>query len=272
MAMFNKIRVLAFKMKAAFCLAILILMSFFLYCTEAKAYPNPKVERYIDNILARITPYTIKIAGVEFLINDNKVYPPGKLITFFANYLLESNQLKDKVVAEVVESCFPLGIIAAKNGAKEAVGIETSAEALECARYNIIANKLHDKAYVFTGNRISTLLPHYRHKIDVLVADIPWEKILASTFENIPAARQTIARAFYDIDGKLITDILTNGPLLLAPGGKILITSADEVIEGIKEICAKHQMQYEIVASADLHNDGNIHYILSIVPQIKNKF
>lgn len=222
-------------------------------------------QQYINDLIERKVPYFVNILGSTFIISDTQVYPPGKLTTLFATHLLNNELIKNKVIVDAGAGCFALGILAAQAGAKEVIGTDISQAAVNCARENIILNKVNSNARILKENGLTKLLPEYMRKVDLLLSGAPWESISQIQFENIPEKRKFISLAFYDVEDRLITDVLKNGPLLLSPKGKILITASMRVIDRINQLCEKHKKIYRIIAEKDLHNDGNIHYILEIL-------
>lgn len=229
-------------------------------------------EKYISKMLARKVPYQVKIMDGSFTIRDTEVYPPGKLTGMFVKYLVDNKLFIDKVVADIGVGCFALGIMAAKYGAKEVIGVDIcpnhviSPKTIECARENILANGVQDKVKIIEYNRVKSWLGEYERKIDVLASGPPWDSISSHEFQKIPVHHQQLSRAFYDIDDHYIISLLTQGPRLLSPNGKIFITASLRVLDRTVSFCKKFGIKHNIVKSEDIHKDGNIHYILCLTP------
>ncbi|KJV77809.1 hemK domain protein, partial [Rickettsia hoogstraalii str. RCCE3] len=65
------------------------------------------------------------------------------------------------------------------------------------------------------------MLPKFLGKIDILVSGVPWDNLSKNEFNSIIPARQSISRAFYDVDNALIKDIMLQGFNLLSNQGRI---------------------------------------------------
>ncbi len=228
------------------------------------AQVNANAEKHITKMLSKKVPYYVRVLDNDFVINSINAYPPGKLTEMFAQFLIDNNLLRDKVIADVGSGCFALGIIAAKNGAKSVVGTDISDYAIKCAKDNLQLNNLTKDIDIFHGDGVSVLLPEFRHKIDVLLSGAPWDSISDKEFKGISDEKKPLSRSFYDVGDKLIISILTTGFELLSPEGRIFITSSKRIIERIKELCLKYKLGCKIVKEEDLHKDGNTHYILEI--------
>ncbi|MFV9884822.1 MAG: hypothetical protein AB8U88_07710 [Rickettsia conorii subsp. raoultii] len=108
------------------------------------------------------------------------------------------------------------------------------------------------------------MLPKFLGKIDILVSGVPWDNLSKNEFNGIIPARQSISRAFYDVDNALIKDIMLQGFNLLSNQGRIFITSSLRKIQRIEQLCSEYQLNCKILKGEDIHNDGNTHYILEI--------
>lgn len=216
-------------------------------------------------MLHRPIPYDVNVMGVTFQIQNHLVYPPGILTEFFVKTLLEKNLIADHTVADVAAGSFALGILAAKAGARSVIGIDISPDAVEFASVNIARNKLGDIATIVQGSGLTPLLPKYAGKVDLVLSGAPWDSISEMEFAKIPIDKKPLTRAFYDVGDFLITDILLNAPQLLTPSGRIFVTSAMSVIKRLESHCDKHQRGYRIINEADLHDDGNLQYIVEIL-------
>lgn len=225
---------------------------------------NPMADNYISKMLAKQTPYEVAILDATIKIRKNSVYPPGNLTRMFANYLLQHEVIKDKIIADVGAGAFALGIVMAQHGAYLALGTDISDDAIACAHENIIINGVQDNAFVFQGQGVNPLEEQYQGKIDILLSGAPWDTISSFDFEQISEERKLLSRAFYDVEDQLLTSVFTQGFNLLAPHGKMFITACLNIMPRIEQLCLKYQVSYKIVDAQDLHNDGNIHYILEI--------
>ncbi len=234
-------------------------------------YPFQEAEKYIDRIIERNLPYERQILNINWSTKDHNTYPAGSLTKMFATYLIENNIIKDKTVADIGSSSFAIGVIAAKNSAKEVVGTCITYEATKNAQENIVSNNVGSIAHVIEGSGARPLLSQYKGKIDVIVSGPPWNTISSEDFNKIEESRKALTKLFYDIDDIIITDVLSNAPLLLAPGGKIYITASSKIMDRIKHLCELNHMTYKIVKEEDIHKDKNIHYILMLTPEKKEK-
>jgi len=234
-------------------------------CSMKNLVPtNPDAEKHISKMLNKQVPYQIDIIDCSFVIKNKNVYPPGKLTTMFAQYLLENDLAKDKVVVDVGAGCFALGIIMAKHGAKEVVGIDINKDALICANQNIELNGVERKTRLVYSNGVSQIAAKFFRKVDLLVAGVPWDSLSISDYEEIPEERKMMSRAFYDVGDQLLTNVLSRGLDILSSRGKMFITASMRTIARINDFCTIYKANYTIVKEQDLHNDGNIHYILEI--------
>lgn len=249
-------------------LYLLFIVTFGISYKFVKNFFRRDVEKYISKMVARNTPYEKNILNCTLIINNNNVYPPGKLTEAFLIFLLESNLIKNKIIADIGCGCFALGIFTVKNGAKLAVGTNINKFAISCAKDNVALHKVEDKTILLQGNEIEPLLPEFKDKFDLILAGAPWDTISKEKYDNIKQERQTISRAFYDVDDKLIISILTKLNCLLASKGRVFITSAMNKIHRLEILFVKYDIKYKIVKSIDIHNDGNIHYIIELI--IKN--
>jgi release factor glutamine methyltransferase len=189
----------------------------------------------------------------------------------FANYLVADLGVSNKLIANIGSASFALGIIAAKNGAREAIGTDILPEAIDCGLENARINELTDKARVLLGDTIDPLLPLYRERVDLLVSSPPWDKISIKDFANISKHRQTMSSAFYDREDYFLNSLLSKAPLVLSKKGIILITASKRVLSRFEKIVFSHQMHIKVVKRADLHGDGEIHYILQVykIPTVR---
>ena len=221
------------------------------------------VENYIERIQRCKIPYSIKICNVDFIIQSHDVFPSGKLTELFVKFLVEEGIVKERVIADIGAGSFALGIVAVLNGAKKAIGVDINKKSVECAKQNINIHSVSDKAEILHGG-INKLYPLFQNKIDVLVSGLPWDTISLKEFNNINPERKLLARAFYDVDDELINSILLKGFNLLNKKGQIFITSSLQVLNRMNNIFRQYNVIYNIVKEEDIHQDGNIHYILKL--------
>jgi release factor glutamine methyltransferase len=177
---------------------------------------NPVAEKWITYMLSQKIPYHIHILNNDFIVNNVNAFPPGNITEMFTEFLIENNLLKNKVIADVAFGCFPLGIIAVKNGANTVIGVDISEYALQCATDNLLLNNIDTKkVHLFKGDGVSPLLSNFAGKVDIIVAGAPWDRISKADFEAIAPERKPMSRAFYDIDDELMTSIMVKGFELL---------------------------------------------------------
>ncbi|ALN40722.1 modification methylase HemK [Rickettsia rhipicephali] len=246
-------------LKCYYFVIIVLLLS-----TKSMASINPEAERYISSIIHKHVPYQVNVLNNNFIINNVNAYPPGRLTAMFAKFLIDNNLVKNKVVADIGSGCFALGIIAIKNGANTIIGSDVSQHAIQCAKDNLVLHGIAKNVYLFKGDGVLPLLPKFIGKIDIIVSGIPWDNLSTNEFDSLIPERQAISRAFYDVDDALIKDIMLQGFNLLSHQGRIFITSSIRKIERIQQLCLEYQLNCKIVKEDDIHNDGNIHYILEI--------
>lgn len=225
---------------------------------------NPMAEAYISKMLHQEVPYEVDMLQCTFKINNINAYPPGKLSLMFANYLIDNDLVKNRIVVDAGAGCFALGIISAKQGAKLAIGIDITQEALSCARENIISNAVESNAFILEGNGLDPIIPKYNGKVDLLLSGAPWDTLSSQEFNLLPDDRKALSRSFYDVDDRLIADVLSRGPSLLSPRGRIFITASKRIMGRLEKLCDLYKAKYQIVKQEDIHHDGNIHYIIEV--------
>src|SRR4051812_15885735 len=101
-------------------------LPFVLATTATLLSINHRAEDYISTMMSKEIPHHVKVLEYDFIITSVHVYPPGKLTAFFAEFLIENNVLKDKIVADIGCGCCALGIIAAKEGAAHVMGTDVN--------------------------------------------------------------------------------------------------------------------------------------------------
>jgi methylase of polypeptide subunit release factors len=248
-------------------LIALLSLAFFTTAHEGKLMPkvSQDAERYIDKMLNRSTPYSVQIHTATITITSTDVYPPGSLSRFFITYLLEHNLLKNKCLIDIGTGAGALAIAAAQAGAHSVIATDISNKAVQCAQANALANKVEDIITVIEGAGAGILLPPYKNSADIIVAGIPWDSLEEEAYAKLDASRSLLTRAFYDIEDALITSLVTDGFSLLkenATDSCMLITASNRNLPRIQSICKKHSVSATTAASADLHNDGNMHHII----------
>lgn len=221
-------------------------------------------EKFISQILERKVPYQKPLLNCSFTINNVNVYAPDRLQEMFATYLINENLVMNKIVADIGSACGSMGIMLAKNGAKQVMITSLYKEAAQCAIYNAKLNQVDKKTSIYFDKGVRPLLPKYENKVDIVVTGIPWDSISPAEFNQISSERKLISQAFYDVDDRIINEILLYGWDLLKPYGKIYITSSKRTLERIRELCSKFNVKYKIVRAEDFHNDGNENYIVEL--------
>lgn len=237
-----------------------------LLSTQSMAQINPVAEKYITYLLSKKTPYHVQVLNNDFIVNNVNAYPPGGLTKMFAEFLIENNLLKNKVIADVGFGCLPLGIIAVKNGANTVIGSGINEYALQCATDNLLLNNIDTKkVHLFKGYGVSPLLSNFAGKVDIIVARDPWDSISKADFEAIAPNRKPLSRAFYDVNDDFMTSLMVKGFELLSDNGRMFITSSTRVIGRIKQLCLKHQLDYKIVKETGKPGDNKRDYVLEII-------
>ena len=230
---------------------------------DAEVRINKIITQFADNLNLN-TAY--KILDCSFQINSNNIYPPGKLTEMFANFLLEQNLCKNNIIADIGCGCFAVGIIAARHSAKQVIGTDLNPFAIECAKENIIINKVQANTAVFHAEELRSLIPQFNGKFDVLLSGIPWDNISSKDFNiEIMNDRKYLSRALYDVDDKLILSIIQEGQTLLSPKGRIFITSSDNKLSRIEALTNSNNIKMQIVYSKDIHQDKNMHHIIELI-------
>jgi release factor glutamine methyltransferase len=231
--------------------------------TVYKMKLEPK--KHLDNILQKKLPCTVDIMGVEITIGSHKVYPPGKLARMYTKYLLKNIDIEGKAIADIGAGCSTLGIVLAKNRARLIVGVDITPESIRCSNQNIQSHALQNKVKILGGNGAGALFEKYGSSFDFVVCGPPWSTMSSQQFEKVEDKNKSLYRSFYDVDDALITSVLTKGfELLKNSRGNVYISACMKTIDRINKLCKKHGIKYEIVATEDLHKDGNLHYILRL--------
>ncbi len=231
---------------------------------QAFAVDKEIPEKFISQILERKVPYQKSLLNCSFTINNINVYAPDRLQEMFATYLINENLITDKIVADIGSACGSMGIMLAKNGAKQVLITSLYKDVAKCAMDNAKLNQVDKNTYIYFDKGVRPLLPTYENKVDIVVTGIPWDSITSLEFDKISLERQIISQAFYDLDDRVIKEILLYGWDLLKPNGKIYITSSKKTLDRIHQLCTHFKVKYKIVRSEDFHNDGNENYIVEL--------
>jgi release factor glutamine methyltransferase len=221
-------------------------------------------EKFILEKLNQKFPMEVNILNSKFILRNSSVYSPGKLTEFFAQYILDNFNLASKKILDLGCGCFALGIILAKAGAAKVIGIDIESHAIACAAENIRLNHVTHNACVLQGDGIAGILDDYRGNIDIIIGGLPWETISEEAFNKIDDAYKPLFRSFYDMEDRLIQGLLKDGPSLLAPDGRVFVTSSSRTFERLQIICRKFQWGCTIVHEKQLHDDGDKEYIVEL--------
>lgn len=224
--------------------------------------------QYIAKFQARAIPYAVDILGINIIIEKHDVYPSGKLAEFFLSVLLDKVGVKDKNIADIGAGCSTLGIVMAKGGAGQVVGVDISPASVDCSIYNIDKHGCGDKVQILKGGGIEPL-KNYRNYFDFIVSGIPRSSTIKSDFDKLSEEDKSIHPSFFDVDDKLIISLLRDAWPLLKKNGHVFITACLAIMDRMKSLFKRYNVEYTIIASNDIHNDGNDHYILKLT-QIRN--
>lgn len=227
---------------------------------------NKDADGYIKHLKSLSVPYNVNIKGIDFTIEDTNVYPPGKLTEMFIDYIIKEKIIEGKVVADLGCGCFPLGVIAAMNGAQMAIGVDINSKAIDCAN-KVIAREGITNAVVIHGE-ISSLLTSYAGSVDVILSGPPWDSVNS----DVGLGGDELERAFYDVDDRLLRGVMCESRELYKDKsmGKTYITSSQRVLERVEKLCAENEMQFEIVKEEEIEL-GNPHYILCLSKKEEEK-
>lgn len=248
-------------MKNILLLGIICLLA---HCGQIMAQVVAEAENRISKIINKSVPYYTDVLGHKFIIRSTNSYPPGKLTEMFAKFLLANDLINNKTVADIGCACFPLGVIAAKNGANFIIGADINEDAIQCAKNNLELHGIIERFHLANLDGVAALLPEYSGKVDIIVAGAPWDSITKSEYASLPPERRDISRAFYDVDDSLMRSVMAQGFELLAPCGRVFITSSRRTIARIKKLCLFYKLTCKIVMEEDLNGDGNTHYIVEL--------
>lgn len=225
--------------------------------------------QHIAKLKARPVPYEVDILGAKIVIDGHDVYPSGKLAEFFLTVLLNRVGIKDKVIADIGAGCSTLGIVMAKGDVRQVVGVDISQASVDCSRYNIDKQRVGDKVQILKGEGIEPLT-NYKSHFDFIVSGIPWSSMIKSDFDKLSEENKTIYQSFFDVDDKLIISLLRDAWPLIKKNGHVFITACLAIMDRVDSLFKKHNVEYTILASKDIHNDGNDHYILKLTPIISS--
>ena len=118
---------------------------------------------------------------------------------------------------------------------------------------------------MYQGDSVYALLPEFEGKVDIIFSGSPWDTMSEAEFSRMSEKRKALSYSFYDIDNRLIKGLMSDGFKLLSKGGKIFITSAMSHIGRIEKLCSVYNLKYKVAKEEDIHQDGNIHYILELL-------
>ena len=242
-----------------------ILVSIFVLPYAAYAEINPVAEKYISSLLNRKTPYTVQIAGIPVRIDNNKVYPPGRLANMFAEYLLKNNLIADRIFVDISVGCLPIGIVAAKYGAKKVIGNSINEYYMSCIKDNMQRLNIKDKIELFDFTSSSVILNKYKGKADVVVGGLPWDRVTLEEFNNIAHERKSMSAGFYDIDDNIMSNFLNYGKKLLSPSGRMFTTASKRMLPRLERLCLDAGVICKIVKEKDLHRNKDTHYTIEVI-------
>ena len=169
-----------------------------------------------------------------------------------------------KSIADVGAGCSTLGIVLAQNGAKEIVGTDINPASVECSQKNIQNNRCQTITQIKLGNSLQAI-EQYNGYFDFIVSGIPWNFISNDEFGKLPVSDQSIYRSFFDVDNYLIKSLMIQGwSLIKKHDGKIYISACLNIMDRIEVLTKEHKVHYSILAEEDIHQDGNMHYILEL--------
>ena len=229
---------------------------------------NINPTQHIAKLKAKPVPYEVDILGTKIVIDSHDVYPSGKLAEFFLTVLLNRVGIQDKSIADIGAGCSTLGIVMAKGGVRQVVGVDISQASIDCSRYNIDKHECGDKVQILKGEGIDPLRNYKKH-FDFIISGIPWSSMIKSNFDKLSEEDKAIYQSFFDVDDKLIISLLRDAWPLLKKKGYVFITACLAIMDRVDSLFKKHNVEYTILASKDIHNDGNDHYILKLTQIIK---
>jgi methylase of polypeptide subunit release factors len=219
--------------------------------------------QHIAKLQARKIPYTVEVLGTSITINSHDAYPSGKLAEFFLSVLLDKVEVMGKNIADIGAGCSTLGIVMAKHGAGQVIGVDICSTSVECSKFNIDKHSCKDKVQIHKGEGVDPL-KNYNQYFDFIVSGIPWSTMSQREFDKLPENDKAIYQSFFDVEDKLITSLLEGAWPLLKKRGYIYITACLAIMTRVKGILKNHDVNYSIIAQKDIHNDGNYHYILKL--------
>lgn len=224
-----------------------------------------EAENRITTILQRELPYKVNICGSDITIRTHNVYPPGKLSKMFASFLCEHVAVQGKKILDIGAGCSTLGIVLAQHGADKIVGVDINPYAVEEAMFNIKAHNLAHKVTILEGNITDKTFDKYHGKFDIVIAGMPWDSISSTEFRTINSDKQNIYRSFYDVDDEMIKTVMTTGFLFLNSfSHNVYITACIRIMPRVQKFAQQYNVEIQIMAEEDIHNDGNTHYILAL--------
>ncbi len=155
-------------------------------------------------------PYYVKVNKIKLCIFP-KVFDPSWRVS--SKSLLKTITIKrGEKVLDMGTGSGILSIFAIKNGASNAVGVDISGPALQCARFNVKLNGMTDKIQIKKSSLFSNV---GNQKFDVILFNSPQRTIKPKT---------TLEKAFFDYRMKTISDFISNAKKFLADSGRIYIS------------------------------------------------
>lgn len=220
---------------------------------------------YISKLVKTPLPYEKEILGVKFAIKNYNTYPPGSLAKMVGEFIRDSKVAQDKTVLDIAMGSFSFGIFAAKNGAKYVIGSDINKSSIEAAKHNVEINNIDPGMIsLYQGNSVEPLLSKYQNQIDLIICGPPWDSMPEDEFRDVEEKSKYLYSAFFDIEDRFMKGLMEDGFKLLTPDGKMLLTSAESHIQRISDMAMKYNVKYKPIFEKDLHNDGNMHYILEL--------
>lgn len=213
---------------------------------------------YIDNILARKTPYFKSVNRIKLRI-DKGVYPTGKIGNLFYKALSNSKfNLNKKMVLDYGTGTGFLAIVSAKKGAR-VVAIDKSPLAIKCAKYNAQQNNVSNQIDFRISNNLSAI--RKTEKFDLILAGLPWENATPTN---------SLEMAFYDAKFSMRKALYKQANIILSHKGIILISYAKRIQDKLP--IEKFFPGFYTNILVEKIIDGELHYIFGLRLPIKKDF
>ncbi len=211
-------------------------------------------DELLSNIIHLKTPYFIKLAGISLRVDKN-VYPSSQLNAFMAKTAF--NSLKDQTqnlkVLDFGTGTGFLAITAALKGAM-VVAVDINPDAIKCAQFNVMNNKVEDKVECRLSNGFDKI--DESEKFDIITAGIPWENA---------HPRDKLEYSVYDPDFQMRHDLFQKASSHLRPNARIILSYSQRV-QLISPINNSHpEYDYEIVAKKNIVHER--YFIYAITPK-----